>query len=156
SGLNFPDPNDPTRGGVFDPLVPQSASAGNSTGPYVLNLLLQPAGPAPHVVAVTPDTAAADGTLTGVRVRFSQPVNLLSLGFQAVQHWLADAGDHGAALASVTLTDASGHAYDLRLGSYDDVTNTATFVLLDAVPLGRYTLRLSGTGPQAITNDGGT
>jgi hypothetical protein len=156
SGQDFPDPLDPTRSGVFDPLTPQSATAGNSTGPYVLNLLLQPAGPAPRIVAVTPDTGpTGNGPLTGVRVRFSQAVNLQSLAFQAFQQSLAQSGSPNGALGSVTLADASGKSYDLRLESYDDATNTATFILLDAVPPGTYTLRLSGAGPQGITNIGG-
>jgi hypothetical protein len=156
SGLDFPDPLDPTRTGVFDPLTPQSATAGNSTGPYVLNLLLQPAGPAPRVVAVKADTSpAGNEPLAGVQVRFSQPVNLHSLTFEAFQQSLAQTGTACGALASATLTDVSGKSYDLRLESYDDATNTATFILLDAVPPGTYTLRLSGAGPLGITNVGG-
>jgi hypothetical protein len=157
SGLDFPDPLEPTRAGVFNPFVPQSASAGNSTGPYVLNVLVQPAGPAPRVVSVVPDQGpAGDGPLTAVRVRFSQPVNLVPLAFQAFQASLAQTGSSNGALASVALTDALGRPYDLRLESYDDTTNTATFVLLDGVPPGTYNLQLSGAGPQAITGAGGT
>jgi hypothetical protein len=157
SGLDYPDPLDPTRAGVFNPLVPQQSWAGNSTGPYVLNLLVQPAGPAPHVVAVAPDTGpGGNGPLTGVSVRFDQPVNLLSLGFAAFQQSMAQGGQPNGALASVTLTDAFGQQQPLRLESYDPTTNTATFILLSPVPAGTYTLHLSGAGPQAITNIGGT
>src|SRR5205814_2377964 len=57
--VNFPNPNDPTDTTFFDPTVPQSGSVGSTTntaGPYVLNLLIQPAAvSAPHVVAVMPD-----------------------------------------------------------------------------------------------------
>jgi hypothetical protein len=156
SGLNYPDPLDPTRAGVFNPFVPQSAFAGNSTGPYVLNLLIQPAGPAPQVVAVLPQAAPTGaGPLTGVRVRFSQPVNLQTLGFQTYQQLLATPDSATGTLASVSLTDAAGHSYALALDSYDAATSTASFVLLDGVPAGVYTLRLSGTGPQGITNYGG-
>jgi hypothetical protein len=157
SYLNYPDPLEPDRAGVFNPYLPQSASAGYSTGPYVLNLLVQPAGPAPHVVSVVPDRGpTGDGPLTGVRVRFSQPVNLLPLAFQAFQDSLAQTGSPNGALSSVALTDALGRQYDLRLESYDDTTNTAAFVLLDGVPPGTYTLHLSGRGPQAITSPSGT
>jgi hypothetical protein len=157
SGLNFPDPLDPTRAGVFDPFTPQSATTLNAnTGPYVLNLLVQPAGAAPQVVAVLPDTGPTGaGPLTGVRVRFSQPVNLLPLEFQAFQQSQAQTGNGSGALASATLTDAQGQPCALRLESYDGATNTATFILLGAVPPGAYTLRLSGAGPQGITGDAG-
>ena len=66
--VNFPDPNDPSDTTFFDPTVPQSGSTGNTlaattTGPYVLNVLVQPtAGTAPHVVAVTPDTRRRPAT----------------------------------------------------------------------------------------------
>ncbi len=156
SGHNFPDPNDPTQSGIFDLTSPLEGSVGNSTGPYLLNVLVQPAGPAPHVVSVAPATGpAGSGPLTAIRVRFDQPVNLLALAYARHEQAMATGGPDGA-LSSVTLTDAGGHSYDvLRLQSYDSATNTATFILLDAVPAGRYTLRLSGGGAEGIANLGG-
>jgi hypothetical protein len=155
SGLNFPDPNDPFRSGDFDPTSPLEGGAGNSTGPYLLNLLLQPAGPAPHVVSVTPDTGpTSNGPLAAIGVRFDQPVNLLALAFERYAQ-TAQTGTPSGALDSVTLTDALGQSYDVRLQSYDSTTNTATFIPLDPVPPGQYTLTFSGSGPEGITNLGG-
>jgi hypothetical protein len=154
--VNYPDPDDPSNTTFFDPTVPQSGSVGsttNTTGPYVLNLLIQPAAvAAPHVVSVRPDMGpAGDGPLTAVRVQFDQPVNLLALAFE---RYLATPAAPDGSLASATLGD--GHQlYDLRLGSYDDATNTATFILLEAVPPGRYTLTLSGDGPEGIVGESG-
>ncbi|HEX5270620.1 MAG TPA: hypothetical protein VFW33_09050, partial [Gemmataceae bacterium] len=159
SGSNYPNPDDPNSSGYFDPTVPQSGSTGiskNITGPYVLDVLVQPlTASAPRVVAVTPDTGpGGNGPLTGLRVRFDQPVNLLGL---ATRRYLqtAPTGVPDGGLSSVTLTDAAGHPYDVRLASYDNDTNTATLILLDPVPAGEYTLHLSGTGPEAIAGASG-
>jgi hypothetical protein len=158
AGENFPNPNDPTFTNFFDPSLPQSGSTGSShstTGPFVLNLLVQRMNAvAPHVVSVRPDMGpAGNGPLTGIRVRFDQPVNLLALAFQRYQQTPPGQMANGA-LTSVTLSD--GHqSYDLRLGSYDDATDTASFVLLNSVPPGRYTLTLSGDGPEGIAGFGG-
>jgi hypothetical protein len=158
AGVNFPDPYDPTNTTYFDPSLPQSGSTGislNTTGSYVLNVLLQRvAVKAPHVVSVRPDMGPnGDGPLTAVRVRFDQPVNLLELAFDRYLQ-IPPGGMPTGALESVTLSDGV-HSFDLRLGSYDDATNTATFILLDSVPPGRYTLALSGAGPEGIAGLGG-
>ncbi|HEX5271245.1 MAG TPA: hypothetical protein VFW33_12180, partial [Gemmataceae bacterium] len=158
SGVNFPDPNDPTYTSFFDPTVPQSGStgiSGGTTGPYVLNVLVQPVVPAaPHVVAVTPDTGPkGDGPLTAVHVRFDQPVNLLSLAFERYLETAASGTANGA-LPSANLT-SGGQSFDVRLDSYDGATNTATFILLSPVPGGQYTLTLSGDGAEGIEGLGG-
>ncbi len=158
SGSNFPNPSDPFDTGAFDPSSPQSGSVGGSggmTGPYVLNLLVQPVVPAaPHVVSVAPDTGpTGDGALTAIRVRFDRPVNLLDLAFQRYQQTPPGQMLNGA-LESAALT-AGGQSIDLRLGDYDGATNTATFILLGAVPPGQYTLTLSGDGPEGIVGEGG-
>lgn len=157
--INTPDPsNPPYPSGVgFDPLTSHTGNPSAfaiNTGPYVLELLVQPAGPAPHVVpgSVAPDTGpGGGGPLTAIRVQFDQPVNLLPLSFAAFQQ----TGNADGTLSAVSLKDAHGTPYALRLESFDDATNTATFILLDAVPAGSYTLRLSVAGPQGITNLGG-
>src|SRR5262249_49336094 len=125
---------------------------GNSTGPFVLNLLLQPPGPAPHVVAVTPETAPDNGALMGVHVRFDEPVNLLPVAFNA---FLETQWQDGT-LPSVALTGPGGSVAPLRLESYDDATSTANFVLLSGVPAGAYSLVLSGDGPGGIASATGT
>jgi hypothetical protein len=158
ASVNFPDPNDPSNTDFFDPTVPQSgsvATTGNTTGPYVLNLLIQPAAlSAPHVVAVKPDTGPdGSGPLTAVRVQFDQPVNLLALAYQRYLQTAA-VGMMNGALPSVTLSDGQ-QTYDLRLGDYDGATNTATFILLNGVPPGQYTLTLSGDGAEGIESAGG-
>src|SRR5206468_353433 len=100
TGHNVFDPNNPDTSAWFDQATPHRGSGGNSTGPYVLNLLLQQPGPAPHVVAVTPDTGpGGHGPLTGLRVRFDGPMNLLSLTFNA----FLETQGHSGSLSSVTL-----------------------------------------------------
>jgi hypothetical protein len=158
AAVNFPNPNDPSSTNYFDPTVPQSGStgtAGNTTGPYVLNLLIQPAAlSAPHVVAVKPDTGPdGSGPLTAVRVQFDQPVNLLALAYQRYLQTPPGATPDGS-LSSVTLTNGQ-QTYDLRLGNYDSATNTATFILLNGVPPGQYTLALSGAGAEGIASAAG-
>ncbi len=158
AGANFPDPNDPTDTTYFDPSVPQSGSTGignNTTGPYVLNLLVQPvAAVAPHVVSVTPATGPdGNGPLTAINVRFDQPVNLLALAFERYEQ-TGQTGTPNGALVSATLTNGQQTA-ELRLGSYDDATNTATFILLAPVAPGQYTLTLSGAGSQGIAGFSG-
>ncbi len=154
--INTADGVNPQGSGGFDPLVSQSGNtgAGNSVGAYTLELLVQRAGPAPHVVSVTTDSTGGH-PLTTIQVRFDQPVNLLSLAYTAYNQSLQQTGLPDGALSAATLTDAQGNAAQLRLQSFDDTTNTATFLLLDAVPSGTYTLRLSGLGPEGITNFGG-
>jgi len=152
SGQDYIDPTDPTAPWPFDPTQPDSGSFGNSTGPYVLNLLVQPPGPAPHVVSVAPDTGpGGGGPLTSIQVRFDEPVNLLSVAFQT---YLQTQWQNGT-LSAVTLSGPGNAPAPLRLESYDAVTNTATFVVLSAVTPGQYTLTLSGDGPDGIaTFDG--
>jgi hypothetical protein len=153
TGQNFYDPVDPTGTDPFDPATPDSGCGGNSTGPFVLNVLLQRPGPAPHVVAVTPDTGpTGTGPLAGLHVRFDQPVNLLAVAFQAFleSQW------HDGTLSSVRLFGPNNIAPALRLESYDDATNTASFVLLSAVPAGDYTFVLFGDGPEGIASATGT
>jgi len=154
--INTPDGVNPDGSGGFDPLVSHSGNtgAGNSVGAYTLELLVQPAGPAPHVVAVTSDSTGG-GPLTTINVKFDQPVNLLALAFAAYQQSLQQTGLPDGTLPAATLSDANGNLTPLRMQSFDAATNTATFVLLDAVPNGTYTLELSGLGPQGITNFGG-
>jgi hypothetical protein len=151
TGQNYPGPGitDPSQ--YFDPATPHSGSGGNSTGPYVFNLLLQRPGPAPHVVSVTPDTGPdGHGPLTALHVRFDEPVNLLPVAFNAFLE------SHNGGLSSVTLTAPDQSTAPLRLESYDSATNTATFILLSPTPAGEYSLQLSGDGPEAITSATGT
>src|SRR5262249_28904839 len=74
----------PGAGGVFDPNVPHSGSAGRSTGAYVLNLRVEPDNTPPQVVAVT---AGPGNSLGGppayLTVQFDRPVNLQELAFRA-------------------------------------------------------------------------
>src|SRR5262249_39796561 len=99
-------------------------------------------------VAVTPELGPGNGPLTGVHVRFDQPVNLLPVAFNA---YLESNWTDGA-LPSVTLTDLNGNSAPLRLESYDDDTNTPNFVLLSGLPSGVYFLGLSGDGRLGVTS----
>ncbi|HZT78711.1 MAG TPA: DVUA0089 family protein, partial [Gemmataceae bacterium] len=144
-GLDPSDPNYDPNNSVFDPNRSHSGQAGPgdcngfTTGAYVLNLRVLPAGDAPRVVAVTP--AEGSGPLappSQITVQFSKPVNVAQLAYQSY------------GLASVDRLDAvyvvgpNGRDYYPRLQSWDAATNTATFLLLDALPTGANELHLSG------------
>jgi methionine-rich copper-binding protein CopC len=150
-GSNTPSPLEyqpPGTPGIFDPNQPGSAQNGWSTGPYVLNVLVQPAPTPPQVVSTSP---AAGATLTQlptqVVVTFDQPMNLAQL---ALQQYQVSSEDN---ISAVYLEGADGTQYPLRLDSYDAATDTATFDLLDALPDGNYQLHLSGAA--GLTDLGG-
>ncbi len=150
-GSNTPSPFEgqpPGSPGLFDPNVPNSAQNGWSTGPYVLNVLVQPAPDPPHVVSTSPSNGA---TLTQppsqLTVTFDEPVNLAQLAFQTYQV----SGE--STLASVYIEGADGTEYFPRFESYDSATNQATFIMLNALPNGDYQLHLSGSA--GLTDLGG-
>ena len=127
-GSNTPSPLEgqpPGSPGVFDPNVPNSAQNGWSTGPYVLNVLVQPTADPPQVVSTSPSNGA---TLfqppSQLTVTFDEPVNLEQLAFQTYQ---VSGSEH---LASVYIEGADGTQYFPRFESYDSATNQATFLML--------------------------
>jgi hypothetical protein len=142
-GLNTPSPleGQPLGSyGTYDPNQPPgSAQLGWSTGPYVLNLLVQPAPAPPHVVSTSP---GAGETLTQpptqLVAKFDKPVNLMQLAFQTYQNPSEDTNP------PIYIEAADGTTYVPRFMSYDGATNEATFVMLDALPGGDYRLHLSG------------
>ena len=150
SSGNLPDlnGNPPGSNGNFDPNVSESGTNGSSTGPYVLNVLIQPAAPAPHVVS-TSIPAGETAPPTQLTVTFDSTVNLLALANQA---------DSGAAtteptLSSVYIVEPNGQRVFPGLLSYDTATNQATFLMLDRLPNGVNQLHLSG--PNGLTGLGG-
>jgi hypothetical protein len=151
TGQNNFDPLNPGPQ-PFDPTVPDSGTAGNSTGPFVLNLVMQRPGPAPHIVAVTPDLGPNNGPLVGLQVRFDEPVNMLAAAYTAY----VETDWQDGTLPSVTLTGPDNTSAALRLTSYDDATNTASFILLCPMPVGDYDLGIAGDGPLGITSLSGT
>ncbi len=146
SGMNVPDPllgvepgEETILGTVFDPNVSHSGTAGISTGPYLLNLLVQPENDPPQVVSVTPGPDAdLDAPPTLLEVQFTRPANLQQLAYQAFLQ-----SSHGE-LAAVYVEAGDGSRYHPRFVSFDMATNRATLLLLDALPDGEYTLHLSG------------
>jgi hypothetical protein len=138
----------PGTNGIFDPNVSHSGYAGSSTGAYVLNLLLQPAAAAPHVVATS---IAPGSTLTAaptqLTVTFDSHVNVAALANEA---FLATSE---STVAGVYFVGADGRSYFPRLQSYDDTTHQATFLLLDRLPNGMSQLHLSGAS--GLTGYGG-
>ncbi|MEJ7637062.1 MAG: hypothetical protein WKF75_03490, partial [Singulisphaera sp.] len=58
-----------------------------------------------------------------------------------------------AVLPAVYIEGADGTRYSPRFESYDAATNTATFLMLDGLPAGSYTLHLSGR--EGLTGYGG-
>jgi hypothetical protein len=130
---------------------PYSGPPGLSTGPYVLNVLLRPAGAPPHVTAVTP----ADGTTlaappTHLTVHFDGSVNLQQLAFAAYQASQTTPGLSPDRLDAVFVVGADGTTYYPRLQSYDPSGGQADFLMLDALPNGSYELHLSG--PHGLTD----
>ena len=141
-GSNTPSPFEglsPGSPGLFDPNVSHSGTAGSSTGPYVLNLLVQPASAPPHVVSTSPSEGATlTQPPTQLTVTFDQPVNVEQLAYQTFQVASQDT------VSGVTIQDAGGTKYFPRFASYDGATHSATFVMLGALPNGDYQLHLSG------------
>jgi hypothetical protein len=142
SRKNVPDADKgflPGQGGIFDPNVSYSGTAGASTGPYVLNLLAQPDDVPPTVLSVTPGPGAVFASPpTEIVVRFSEDVDLQDLVFHAFEQ------TSQASIASVYIVGSDGTVYFPRLESYDAATRQATFLLLDRLAGGDFTLHLSG------------
>jgi methionine-rich copper-binding protein CopC len=140
NNFNIPDPvnSPPGTNGVFNPAISHSGQNGGSTGNYALNLYAQSIPNPPTVVAATP----ANGTTvnappTILSVRFSEPVNLQELAFQATVQ--------GAyTLPQVFVEGSDGTKYYPELLSYATATNEATFQMNAALGNGSYQLHLSG------------
>ena len=143
-GSNTPSPLEgqtPGSAGIYDPNTPGSAQLGWSAGPYLLNLMVQPATAAPRVVTSSPGPGQVlDQSPTQISVQFSGPVDLQQLAYQSF------ASASRTTLSQVFVEGADGTQYALRFASYDRATNTATFQVLDGLPNGSYTLHLSGPG----------
>jgi hypothetical protein len=146
SSGNVPDRNAgllPGTNGIFDPNVSHSGQAGTTTGDYVLNLVVQPSGTAPKVVATTPQNGTTLNTPpTHVTVQFSKVVNLQQLAYQAAQ--LAQQNQRGN-LDAVYIQGSDGAKYYPRFETYDNAMNQASFLLLDALRNGAYQMHFSGS-----------
>ncbi len=144
SGHNVPlSASDVGANGIFNPEVSHSGSAGNSTGSYVLNLEVQPASYPPHVVATS---IAAGATLnappSSFTVQFDRPVN--------IQQLAAGSPTGNAEMGAVFVQDAAGNNYYPTFVSYAAATNQASFMFMNALPDGSYTLHFSGS--QGLTD----
>jgi hypothetical protein len=124
---------------TYDPTVSHSGSGGFSSGPYVLNLRVDPSSSSPHVLSTNVTEGAVLNQLpTTLTVQFDEAVNLQPLAFQSYLHAFTDR------ISAVYLRADDGTQYFPRLESFDPTTNTATFLLIDALPNGNYTWHLSG------------
>ncbi|MEI7686471.1 MAG: T9SS type A sorting domain-containing protein, partial [Planctomycetota bacterium] len=131
---------EPGTDGIFDPKIAHSGTAGFSTGPYVLNLIVHPDGEAPTVVAVNPAGGdIVNGPPGMLVVQFSEMMNLQPLFFQAFEQGSQQT------VAAVFVQDADGVKYYPRLISFDQGTNIATFMMMDGLVNGAYTLHLAGS-----------
>jgi methionine-rich copper-binding protein CopC len=150
-GSNTPAPVEgqmPGSPGIFDPNQPGSAGLGWSTGSYVLNVLVQPADYPPRVVASSPSSGQIlDQPPTQLTVQFSEAMNIQQLAFDAFQITTESALSHVFILGPGGIEDYP------RFESYDRATNQATFLMLDGLANGSYTLHLSGSG--GLTDLGG-
>jgi hypothetical protein len=138
---------DPFGGPVaFNPTASLGASflqGGWTTGEYVLNVGLQLDETPPQVVSVTQqDAGAPGGPPESFVITFSEPVNLQQMVYQQ------GTGQLGA----VYITGPGGQQYQPELESYNPATNQATFVMLDCLAPGAYTLHLAGSGAGGITD----
>jgi methionine-rich copper-binding protein CopC len=150
-GSNTPSPLEgqmPGSPGLFDPNAPGSAQLGWSTGPYVLNLLVQPAPAPPRVLASSPSSGQVlDQPPTQLTVDFSEPINIQQLAFEAFESRAQET------LTQIFVVGPDGTKYYPRFESYNRATNEATFLMLDGLADGSYALHLSGTG--GLTDLGG-
>ncbi len=150
-GTNTPSPLEdqmPGSPGIFDPNQPGSAQLGFTTGPYLLNLMVQPTPDPPTVVASSPSPGQVlNQSPTQITVQFSEPVDLQQLAYQSFEETFQ------ATLPEVFVEGEDGTIYYARFIDYDRVTNTATFQMLDGLPDGSFTLHLSGPG--GLTDLGG-
>jgi hypothetical protein len=119
---------------------------GNSTGDYLLNVRLEPSQGPPRVLSVTPGNGAIlTAPPTQLVVRFSEPINFRPLLFQNFD------SNRPYQLQSVYVEDSQGTFRSVpRVESWDPVTNTATFLMLDGLPDGVYHLHLSSAGPVGL------
>ena len=145
SSLNVPDPTlglAPGTMGVFDPNAPAwpSGVLGYSTGPYVLNLMVQPSPPAPQPVAVFPaNNSILNGPPQQIVVQLDQPLNSQQVQEQAFQQ------DQGLTPDAVYIVGGpQNQTYVPRLENYDPTTNQVTFQMLDGLPQGQYQLYVNG------------
>jgi hypothetical protein len=107
----------------------------------VLNLSVHATPNPPRVVSTSlTEGTVLDGPPTQFTVRFTEPVNLQRLGFE---NYLATLY---CSIPSVYFQGLDGKKLYPRLDAYDPATNQATFLMLDRLPTGSYTLHLSGPG----------
>ncbi len=150
-GWNTPSPLEgvpPGSPGLFDPNVTHSGQNGWSTGPYVLNVLVQPAADPPHVMATSPSNGVTlTQPPTQVTVTFNEPVNIAQLAYQTFQVAAE------STISAVYIEGADGTKYFPRFESYDNATNQATFIMLNGLSNGDYQLHFSGAA--GLTDLGG-
>lgn len=142
NNFNMPDLvySPPGTNGVFDPTISHSGLNGGPTGAYVLNLHVLAVAAPPRVLSTTPsDGAILNAPPTHFTVQFSEPVNLQELAYQA------SAQNTFGTLPAVYIEGGDGTKYYPKLESYDTNTNQATFLMLDGLGNGVYTLHFIGS-----------
>jgi methionine-rich copper-binding protein CopC len=141
-GTNTPAPVEgqmPGSPGLYDPNQPGSARDGSSTGPYILNVLVQAMPDPPRVIASSPSSGQVlDASPTQVTVQFSEPINIQELAFQPLE-----ASAQGS-ISQVFVESTDGTQYPLSFVSYNRATNQVTFQMLDGLANGSYSIHLSG------------
>jgi hypothetical protein len=154
SSPNLPDPTQPWQAGPqangsFDPTTSHSSNVNTlfnisgrspNTGPYVLTMHVDgPDNVAPTVKSITPSNGSLlNAPPTQLTVQFSEPVNLIPLANDAfLEH-------NQSSISSVYVLGPDGTKYFPRLISFDDATNTATFMMLNGLANGVYQIHLSG------------
>jgi hypothetical protein len=123
----------------YDPLVNNSAWRGQTTGSYVLNLLLGPGDQTPpQVTQVSIDNGAAlTEPPTTFNVEFSEPVNLPHLVNSVFR-------PERRATYAIYVENGSGERWYPRLADYDHKSAEANFLMLDRLSAGSYELHFSG------------
>ncbi len=153
--------------GVFNPQLAHSGLNGWSVGDYVLDLSVYADNVAPQIVGQVfnlPGSGEVELTAeqvenllqapTHLSLKFSEAVNVQQLAYTA---YLQAAQN---TVRAVFIEGTDGTHYFPRLQSYDEVTETAHFLMLDDLPNGDFELHVSGTlgltdlaGNPLVTND---
>ncbi len=127
SGNNYADPTVPRNfgaGGVFDPLVSQSGTAGNSTGPYLLSVSATSTPPAITSADHATFTAGSLGTFT-VTTTGTGSAAITRTGALPSGISFVDNGDGTATLSGTPAAD-TGEEYEFTITASNNVDPDAT------------------------------
>jgi len=142
----------PGMDGIFDPNISHSGQGGDSTGNYVLNLMVRSDNVAPKITSITLTDGTAlkagttlNGPLTGFTVQFSEPMDIPQLALDSFIETSENALGQVFIVGPSGITYPHFKGYDIQgnFESYNSQGNSVTFVMYDALPNGSYELHFS-------------